>query len=175
MKPKSNRSGSIRRDGDDVMISGFVQRDEDKDGNFLSLSLDDAREIAKGITDAFGEGADAEMRHTKKMLEFLHNKEFTKSIAMGEYLVLEFPENRAKYEMSMGAAYFFLGQYEKAIELYLEAGDHSDDQTMHSMMDDNVWEALEILYKESGDVKYLERYLSYFPEGQHAEEVKKRF
>lgn len=56
----------------------------------------------------------------------------------------EHPEEQATCEGQIGASYYFLGQYEKAIEFYRAAKEHGADA---EMMDDNIKEAVEAVEK----------------------------
>ena len=87
-----------------------------------------------------------------------------------EKLTEKYPDSQATNESQIGAAYFFLGDYEKAVDYYLAARDHGMDA---DMMDDNLWEAFEVLYKKNGDKKHIERYLELCPGGSYVKKANK--
>ena len=90
----------------------------------------------------------------------LTNGEFEKSIELYKKMERDFPEDKGLYLSQIGAAYYFLEDLNKAIEYYLLArnnGAHPD------MIEYNIWEACETMYKKDGDKNAIERYLEYLP------------
>jgi tetratricopeptide (TPR) repeat protein len=129
---------------------------------------------ADKINDAFIEKAtpakndeNAKMRNASKLLT---SGQFTESLDLYKKMAEEYPQNKGVYESQVGANYFFLEQYEKAIEYYVSAMNNDADK---SMIDDNIWEATEILYKQTGDKTKIEYYINLFPNGNYIKKAKK--
>lgn len=71
----------------------------------------------------------------------------------------------------IGVCYFFLGDYEKAIEYYVSSFHNGFDK---AMADDNIWEACEKLMKKEGDnQKWAKYYISILPEGNYSKKAQK--
>ena len=70
----------------------------------------------------------------------------------------------------MGVAYFFKKDYANAVEHYHQAMKQGMDM---GMMDDNIWEATELLYQQTGNSAALERYLELLPDGNYAKQARK--
>lgn len=56
------------------------------------------------------------------------------------------PEERGTCESQIGAAYYFLGEYERAVTFYESAAQHGADE---DMMNDNIEEAREAIEKKA--------------------------
>lgn len=110
---------------------------------------------------------DAMMRNAASLMTSGRFKE-----SLDAYLLIaeKFPEKKGLYQSQVGANYYFLGEFEKAIEYYVEARGNGMDA---SMIDDNIWEALEALYGRTKDKKYLRRYLELCPNGAYTKKVNK--
>jgi tetratricopeptide (TPR) repeat protein len=106
----------------------------------------------------------------KQATKLMVSKKFTESIAVYENLVEQFPNNKALYQSQIGVGHHFLGDYAKAIDYYLLAMRHGSDK---DMMDDNVWEATEALYKQGNDVNVFEKYKQLFPYGSYVKKADK--
>ena len=100
----------------------------------------------------------------------LTNGEYEKSIELYEKMASDFPENRGLYLSQVGAAHHFLNDYNTAIEYYVKAKNEGADD---NMIDDNIWEACEEIYKNNNDKTSIEKYLEYYPSGNYAKKAKK--
>jgi len=69
-------------------------------------------------------------------------KKFQECIQAYEAIAAQHPDQQATCEAQIGAAYYFLGQFQKAIEYYEAAKAHGEDA---GMMDDNIREAKDAL------------------------------
>jgi tetratricopeptide (TPR) repeat protein len=106
----------------------------------------------------------------KQATKLMVSKKFAESIEVYGNLVEQFPKNKALYQSQIGAGHYFLGDYTKAIDYYSLAMRHGSDK---DMMDDNVWEAIEALYKQSKDVNVFEKYKQLFPSGSYVKKADK--
>ena len=97
-------------------------------------------------------------------------KDFEKSIILYQKLVNDYPDNKGLYLSQIGAAYFFLNEFNLAIEYYVKARDNGAD---NNMMDDNIWEACEAIYKNDNDKTVIEMYLEYYPNGSYVKKAQK--
>jgi len=118
---------------------------------------------------------DEQRRNAAKLMT---SKKFKESLDLYKKLSENYPKDKGLYESQIGAAYYFLGDYEKAIEYYVSSMNNGGNK---SMMDDNIWEAaeafskLEILMEDGSikDSKYLvEKYIEIFPTGSYVKNAK---
>ncbi len=115
------------------------------------------------------------MRNASKLMT---SKKFRESLDLYKILSENYPNNKGLYESQIGAAYYFLGEYEKAIEYYISSLNNGGNK---SMMDDNIWEAaeafskLDLLLANGSIIKpknLIEKYVELFPNGSHAKKAK---
>lgn len=85
-------------------------------------------------------------------------------------LAEKFPNEKGTCESQIGAGKFFLGQYEEAIAHYLKAIDFGMEK---DLMDDNIWEVCETLYKKQRNKAHIQRYLEWMPDGDYAKKARK--
>jgi tetratricopeptide (TPR) repeat protein len=90
---------------------------------------------------------------------------FQPCIEAYQKLCEKYPHRKGTFEGQIGAAYFFLGDYEQAIQYYLQA--RANDASNADMMDDNIWEACETIYNEQGKREAVEQYKLYCPNGKY--------
>ncbi len=134
------------------------------------LSLEDADKrndkfIKKNPTPANQENED--MRNASKALT---SGRFDDAIQLYTVMSEKYTEKKGLYLSQVGASYFFLGNYDKAIELYMDGKDAGADE---GMMDDNVWEACLEIHKQENNNEPIERYLKYFPNGGYVKKANK--
>lgn len=127
---------------------------------------------AKKIQDELLSSLSQEKEETKeinKAAQLLVNQQFDEAIKAYESLCEKYPNSRGIYESQIGAAFFFKNDYHTAVEYYLKSMDHgfTDDA------DYNLWEAYEILYKQSKDNSYINKYLKLFPNGEYVSQANK--
>ncbi|BDS15209.1 tetratricopeptide repeat protein [Aureispira anguillae] len=72
------------------------------------------------------------------------------------------PAQKGLCENQIGAAYFFLHQYQDAFNHYLLSLEYNFDT---KMLDYNLWEAAEAYFKITGDHSLVKIYLNRFPNG----------
>lgn len=110
---------------------------------------------------------------TSKAMNFacklLMDAQYEPSIIAFETILQHVPSKRGTCENQIGAAYYFLENYTKAVEYYLKALEHGFDR---SMLDFNIAEAAEAYYKETNHVLLAGLYMEHFPEGAFINEIK---
>ncbi|GAA4275588.1 tetratricopeptide repeat protein [Aquimarina mytili] len=109
----------------------------------------------------------AMMRQASIMLT---SGKFEEAIELYKKLAENYPENKGLYLSQVGAAWYFLNDFQKAIQYYKEARENGANE---SMMDDNIWEASEAIYKNNNDKNAIEKYLEYYPDGSYVKKAKK--
>lgn len=123
----------------------------------------DARESAV-MSGAPPRRADEETRAFNAAAELLLDKRFDECIAAYQALAEWFPRRESDCAAQIGAARYFLGQYDLAIEAYVKARAAGADE---ELMDDNIWEACEAAFRKSGERRYADRYRELCADGQH--------
>jgi TolA-binding protein len=97
------------------------------------------------------------------------DRKYAEAIIAYQDVIARFPSRRGTAESQIGAAHYFLGDFQKAIEFYVAAREHGEDA---SMMDDNIWEATEALVKK-GEKGAAQRYLELCPQGSYVKKAQK--
>jgi tetratricopeptide (TPR) repeat protein len=134
------------------------------------LTLEEADKINDAFTNKFPDAKDDRDALTRKATKSLTSGNFNGAIEIYTQLSKEYPENNNMYFGQKGAAYYFLGEYGKAIEFYEASLKNNGDE---SMMDDNIWEATEALFKQNQNRTYLLSYIEKFPNGNHKRKAEK--
>lgn len=134
------------------------------------ITLEEANEENKEFISKNTEPKNDEDSLMRQASSALTNGEFEKSIELYKNLASDYPEKKGVYLSQVGVAFYFLNDFNKAIEYYLNAKENGADS---DMMDDNTWEACEAIYKNESDKTALEKYLNYFPNGSYAKKAKK--
>jgi len=106
----------------------------------------------------------------RKAAKSMSSQNFAEAIELYTQLANRYPTNKGLYEGQIGAAYYFLGDYAKAIESYTSALHNGGDK---NMMDDNIWEAAEAIYGQTKDKKAIEEYVIVFPNGNYKKKAEK--
>lgn len=133
------------------------------------VEFEQAKEAREAfLAQAEVSGVDAEFnRASGLMLE----EKFQETIAAYQELAERHPDRRGDCEAQIGAAQFFLGEYDEAIASYVRAREHGADS---DMMDDNLWEACEQAAERSGRRNdYARRYLELCPQGIYVKRAQK--
>ncbi|WP_420399513.1 hypothetical protein [Flagellimonas sp.] len=100
----------------------------------------------------------------------LTSGEFEEAVQRYLELAIKFPWNKGLYLSQVGAGYYFLTEFDKAIAYYLEAKQVGMDA---ALIDDNVWETCETQYNNTYNKMDIKKYLEYFPEGNHVQKAHK--
>ncbi|MFN8285411.1 MAG: hypothetical protein U0V74_01590 [Chitinophagales bacterium] len=139
------------------------------DSNNKGLSFEEAKQAREAFLTML-DTSEPKSKLVNAASGMLLNKNFDGAIEAYQKIAEKYPEAAADCESQIGAAWYFKGDYKKAIEGYVAALNKGADK---GMMDDNIWEAAEALYKADGNKEHLQNYLSIFPEGQYAKQARK--
>lgn len=106
------------------------------------MTLEEARDLQETLlavlhTDEISEKVNAAAR-------LLLSRDYEGSIRAYQAIAVQHPERRGDCEGQIGAAHYFLGDYEAALSHYESARDHGADP---DMMQDNIDEARQALSK----------------------------
>lgn len=107
------------------------------------------------------------MREASKLMT---GSRFAEAVEAYAALAEKYPAKKGLYESQVGAGYYFLGEYAKAIDAYTSALHNGGDK---NMMDDNIWEAAEALYGQTKDTAPVRAYLELFAGGNHKKKAEK--
>ena len=107
------------------------------------------------------------MRSAAKLMS---GGQFMEAVEAYAALAEKYPAKKGLYESQVGAGYYFLGDYAKAIDAYTSALRNGGDK---NMMDDNIWEAAEALYGQTKDTAPVRAYLELFGGGSHKKKAGK--
>jgi tetratricopeptide (TPR) repeat protein len=142
------------------------------------ITLDDADKI----NDEFIKNSPVAINDENEMMrnasKLMSSKKHSESIDLYTKLSESYPKNKGLYESQIGANYYFLGDYEKAIEYYVSAMNNGSNK---NMMDDNIWEAAEAFSKLQTPAKdgsiintksLIEKYIEIFPNGSYVKKAK---
>lgn len=77
---------------------------------------------------------------------------------------------RSYCQYQIGMVHFFLGNYQQAIDCYLLACRQGE---AIKVIEEDIWEAYQMLYKETNDKRHLVNYIESCPNGQYTKEAKK--
>ncbi len=142
--------------------------------NFLfakkKVTLEEADEMNKKIIAENPEPADNEDALMRQASSAMTSGKFEKSVELYQKLANDYPDKKGLYLGQVGAAYFFLNDFNKAIEYYLSAKENGADT---DMMDDNIWEASEAIYEKDKDKSAIQKYLEYYPNGSYVKKANK--
>jgi tetratricopeptide (TPR) repeat protein len=130
-----------------------------------SMSLKEANDLNNQIIKDSPVSENKENELLKNASSLLTNGYFEDAVEAYQQMAEEFPEKKGLYQSQVGAAYYFLGDYKKAIEYYVSAMNNGFDR---QMSEDNIWEASEELYKQQHELKVIVYYLDLFPNGRYA-------
>lgn len=156
LKPK-------KKEETDQNAMGFISKDGKK-----GMSFEEAQDMREHFLSVMSQ--DDRNKEFNAAAGLMLKKAFDTGIEAYELLAKKYPDSLGLCESQIGAAYFFKEEYEKAIEYYIAAMNHGENK---DMMDDNIWEAYEVLFQNTKDKEYLAKYLGLFPQGSYAAKAKK--
>ena len=134
------------------------------------IDLNEADEINKEYLRENPEPANNEDALMRKAASLISGQKFAEGIELYKQMANDFPANKGTYLSQVGVGYFFLNDFNSAIDYYAQAYANGFDK---SMSDDNIWEACEAIYKQNKDKEILSKYLQLFPGGKHTKDANK--
>jgi len=141
--------------------------------NFLfgkkKLTIEDGDKMHDELYNNISTSLSTESELTKNAIKLLTSGKHIESIEVYKQLINEYPAQRNTYESQIGANYYFLGEFEKAIEYYTLSINHGFNK---SMSDDNIWEACLALYEKIKNKHYIQQYMEQFPQGNFIKKAK---
>lgn len=126
------------------------------------LTLEEGDKMHDELYSNISKPLSTESELTKSAIKLLTSGKHTASIEVYKQLINEYPAQRDTYESQIGANYYFLGEFENAIEYYTLSMQHGFNK---SMSDDNIWEAYLALYEKTKHQDYIQQYMEQFPQG----------
>lgn len=139
-------------------------------GKKKKMTLDEANEVNKDFVKKNPEAKDNENALMRQASSFLTSGRFEEAAKGYTELANAYPEKKGLYLSQVGAAYYFLKQYDKAIANYVESRNNGMDE---DMIDDNIWEACEAIHERDGSTDTFNTYLKHCPNGSYAKKAKK--
>ncbi|MDB5283677.1 MAG: hypothetical protein JWO06_2752 [Bacteroidota bacterium] len=134
------------------------------------MTLEEADAVNKKFTSENPVPTSDENGQMRKAAGLLSSQKFQESLDIFKQLANDYPGNSALYLSQVGVNYYFLNDFENALDYYTQALNKGFDK---GMSDDNIWEACEALYNKAGDKSYLQKYLSLLPGGNHTKDANK--
>ncbi|MDH5399656.1 MAG: tetratricopeptide repeat protein [Cyclobacteriaceae bacterium] len=135
-----------------------------------SITLEEADKINKDYIAKNPEPKNDESALVRQASSLCTSGEFSKSLDLYLQLAEDYPNSKGLYLSQVGVNYYFLNDFNAAIDYYLKALDEGADS---SMMDDNIWEACEALFNNDNDMAPINRYLELFPDGSYKKKANK--
>lgn len=135
------------------------------------LSMDEMSRIQDSLEDKM---APADYNNTfNQACRLVPKGKYAEALAMFEEVRnnTNDPDQKGTCDNQIGVCYFFMNDFEKAIDSYASSFQNGFDK---SMADDNIWEACENLMKRDNDkAKWAKHYLSILPQGSYAGKAQK--
>ncbi|MCC5944593.1 MAG: hypothetical protein JJT94_06630 [Bernardetiaceae bacterium] len=150
----------IRAKGENVEVFGFASKEAEAGKGLDQAQIQQYQAAFLQVLETSDED-----RAFNFAAQLMAKGAYQNCIQAYQQLCERYPDQRGTCEGQIGAAYFFLGEYEQAIHYYLEAREH--DASNADMMDDNIWEACETIYNEHGNRRAIEQYAVYCPDGKY--------
>lgn len=154
---------------EEIMQNQKVERRDSEyyfNGKNNDESFREAKELQEDLFNTLPQQKE-ETKETNKAAQLLVNQRFDEAIKAYMDLCEKYSHSRGLFESQIGAAYFFKDDFETAVEYYLKSMEHGYSDSA----DYNLWEAYEILYKQSKDIGYIKKYLRLFPNGDYVQQA----
>ncbi|MEO1654834.1 MAG: tetratricopeptide repeat protein [Bacteroidota bacterium] len=141
----------------------LIARVSDAPGN---LSPEEAQLLQNDFLKYFKAGEGDRHAQLNLAAQLMTGGRYQESLVCLDKLIEAYPKEAGSYLNLKGANYFYLGEFEKAIEFYLQALEAGEDA---GMIDYNVWESCVELIKQFPEQKnkWEDTYYRSFPQGKH--------
>jgi tetratricopeptide (TPR) repeat protein len=160
---------NIEEKGNSITVTAFVKGNNSPTIQGEFLSEDEIKALRNKFLAEFQGNMNDEDQAINFAARLLDNKQYKEAIAYFSAIAIQFPQEQGLCESQIGAAYYFLGDYAKAIEYYVQARDNGMNA---DMMDDNIWEACETIFQKTNNLIAIQQYLQLCPEGNYVEDAK---
>jgi|GEM_PF-1767485 len=135
-----------------------------------SITLEEGNAINQEYAAANPVPPDQENALLRQASSLMTSRKFQESIQVYHQMADQFPEKRGLYLSQIGANYYFMGEFQMAMDYYVKGLEAGADKRM---MDDNIWEAVEELAKGDHGKAAAEQYLQLFPDGSYKKKAEK--
>ena len=129
------------------------------------MTQDEAQDLQNAFLNLFEAQKGSKSDLLNLAIKLHIGKRYEESIACFEKIIEKFPDDNASSYNLIGANYFFLGEYEKAIDFYLKALETGEDL---DTIDFNVWESCVELIRQNPEKTddWRRFYREKFPQGK---------
>jgi len=136
------------------------------------LNFEQASELQDEFINSLAEEGTTADQLVNLAGRLLTNQKFTEAIKTYEAIMIRFPSETPQCLNAMGACYFYLDEFETAINYYLKAYESGE---MRDTIEYNVWESCDALIKQSGEknekMKWKFFYEEHFPNTSRSFEI----
>lgn len=153
------------------LFGGLFKKKDELFANSTKLSMEEMEQVQLSLKDKMDENVYNSLFN--QACRLIPQKKYAEAIT----LFTSIRENstdayeKGSCESQIGVCYFFLGDFEKALDYYTQSFHSGYDKRVN---DYNIWEACEELTKIDGNkAKWARYYLNLLPEGQYAKKATK--
>ena len=132
------------------------------------ISLEEASDMQQSFVEAISDENAGSMQLINLAGKLLTGQQFKEAIKVYETIVFRFPEETAQCLNAIGACYYYLEDYELAIQFYMKALESGE---LKSRVEYNVWEScqsiIDRLSVRKEQMKWKFFFEDKFPESKH--------
>jgi tetratricopeptide (TPR) repeat protein len=132
------------------------------------ISLEEASDMQQSFVEAISDENAGSMQLINLAGKLLTGQQFKEAIKVYETIVFRFPEETAQCLNAIGACYYYLEDYELAIQFYMKALESGE---LKSRVEYNVWESCQSIIDRLSDRKEQMKWKFFFedkfPESKH--------
>ncbi len=158
---KKNKNIIETVDGDKKKLYTYVNEEK-------GFSKEEAQKIQEDFIKGLNQ--DDESLAINSAAQLLMNGLYHESIEAHQKIMQKYSHTKSDCNNSIGAAYFFLGEFTKAIIHYKIALENGADE---GMVEDNIWEAAEANYEKKGEQILVNEYINLYPNGNYKKKASK--
>ncbi len=155
-------------------VMGLFDKLFKKNNNLTAHTNDVSMDEMAKIQDALRDKMDEQTYNNRfnQACRLVPKGQYAEALVEFEAIKIATPDQSVKgtCDNQIGVCHFFLGDYQRAIEAYTSSIENGFDA---GMAQDNIWEAYEVLYKQSKNPAYMANYLQQFPSGNYAKKAEK--
>ena len=136
------------------------------------MSMEKANELQQQFVNSLANENTSATQLINLAGQLLTGQRYEEAIKVYEGVIIRFPNETAQCLNSIGACYYYLGEYETAIEYYMKALEAGE---VLERVDYNVWESCDALIKATDNrnekMKWKYFYEENFPDGEQTIEL----